>query len=464
MAEKHILIADDEADIRDMLTTIFEEENFQVSQAKNGAEVLAQVGKLKNELDLILMDVRMPDMDGLSVLKQLKDGGNSHIPVIIMTAYGSGSLTIEATRQGAFDYITKPFQDPDEVVHVVNKLFEHRKLTEEVADLKNKLSSDPGEKIIGNSVPMQEIFKAIGKVAGSEATVLINGETGTGKELIANILHATSRYSRGPLVKVNCAALPETLLESELFGHEPGAFTGAVKMRKGRFEMADKGSIFLDEVGEMTLSTQRKLLRVLQERTIDRLGGTIPVKIDVRVISATNRDLEREIEAGKFRADLFYRLNVISIHMPPLRDRKDDIPLLVEHFLDKHRFSPSSPPARISVDAMQSLDAYDWPGNVRELENTIQRAVVDARGGIITSRNLNLAGKRERSNTASTNAFYVDQLVNGRAKLDQAMSSFEHMMILEALRQAADDDEAASELLGITVKDLRGRLNKHKQN
>ena len=464
MAEKHILVADDEADIRDLLTTIFEQENFKVSQAKNGTEVLAQVNKLKSELNLILMDVRMPDMDGLAVMKQLKEGGNGTIPVIIMTAYGSGSLTIEATKQGAFDYITKPFENPDEVVHTVNRLFEHQKLTEEVADLKSKLNNDPGEKIIGNSAPMQQIFKAIGRVAGSEATVLINGETGTGKELIANVLHSTSRYARGPLIKVNCAALPETLLESELFGHEMGAFTGAAKMRKGRFEMADKGSIFLDEVGEMTLSTQRKLLRVLQERTIDRLGGTIPIKIDVRVISATNRNLEQEIAAGKFREDLFYRLNVISIHMPPLRERKDDIPLLVEHFLDKHRFSPSSPPARISVDALQALDAHDWPGNVRELENTIQRAVVDARGGIITSHNLNIATKRDRANMSSTNAFYIDQLVNGRAKLDQAMSNFEHTMIMEALRQAADDDEAAAELLGVTVSDLRGRMRKYKQN
>jgi two-component system response regulator AtoC len=292
--------------------------------------------------------------------------------------------------------------------------------------------------------------------------VLISGETGTGKELIANVVHATSRYSRGPLIKVNCAALPETLLESELFGHEMGAFTGAAKMRKGRFEMADKGTIFLDEVGEMTLSTQRKLLRVLQERLIDRLGGTIPVKIDVRVISATNRDLEQQIEEGKFRADLFFRLNVISIHMPALRDRKDDIPLLVEHFLDKHRYTQSSSPAHISREAMEALFDYDWPGNVRELENTIQRAVVDARGGTISSRNLNLSGKRERVNNGGGNAFYVDQLVNSRVKLEQAMDSFENMLIMEALRQAADDEEAAAEILGVTLKDLQQRIRKRR--
>src|SRR5215210_4083743 len=302
MESNHILIADDEADIRELLVEIFKEENFVTHEAKNGAEVLSQVEKLKDELNLIIMDIRMPDMDGLTVLQKLKASGYSNIPVIIMTAYGTSSIAIKAMQQGAHDYLTKPFDDPDTVVHKVNRLFEHQRLSNEVAELKSKMTADPGEKIIGNSGPMQEIYKLIGKVAGSDATVLISGETGTGKELIANIIHQTSRYSRGPLIKVNCSALPETLLESELFGHEMGAFTGAAKMRKGRFEMADKGTIFLDEVGEMTLSTQRKLLRVLQERTVDRLGGTMPVKIDVRVISATNRDLENEIESGKFRA------------------------------------------------------------------------------------------------------------------------------------------------------------------
>ncbi|MBN9388372.1 MAG: sigma-54-dependent Fis family transcriptional regulator [Chloroflexi bacterium] len=462
MPDQHILIADDETDIREMLASLFEEEGFRVSQAKNGAEVLAEVKKSGNNLDLIMMDVRMPDMDGLTVLKQLKDGGNGNIPVLIMTAYGSSGVTIKAMQQGAEDFLTKPFDDPDAVVHKVNRIFEHQNLTKEVADLKSKLTADPGEKIIGNSGPMQEIYKQIGKVAGSDATVLISGETGTGKELIANVIHTTSRYSRGPLIKVNCAALPETLLESELFGHEMGAFTGAAKMRKGRFEMADKGSIFLDEVGEMTLSTQRKLLRVLQERMIDRLGGTIPIKIDVRVISATNRDLEQEIEAGKFRADLFFRLNVISIHMPALRDRKDDIPLLVEHFLDKHRYTQSSAPAHISREAMETLMDYDWPGNVRELENSIQRAVVDARGGTITSRNFMLSGKRERVNIGGSNAFYVDQIVNSRVKLEQAMSSFEKMLLMEALRQAADDEEAAAEILGITIRDMQQRMRRHR--
>lgn len=458
MSKKHILVADDEADIRQLLIAVFEEE-FEVSQAKNGAEVLAQVKKIGQDLDLILMDVRMPDTDGLTVLKQLQESGSGHIPVMIMTAYGTSTVTIKAMQQGAYDFITKPFADTEEVLHRVKRMFEHQKLADEVHELKTKM---PTEKIIGNSGPMQEIYKLIGKVASSDATVLINGETGTGKELIANIIHSTSRYARGPFIPVNCAALPETLLESELFGHEMGAFTGAQKMRKGRFEQADKGSIFLDEVGEMTLSTQRKLLRVLQERTVDRLGGTLPIKIDVRVISATNRELTREIENGKFREDLFYRLNVISIKMPPLRDRKDDIPLLVEHFLDKHRFSTSSSPARISVDAIQALEGHDWPGNVRELENTIQRSVVEARGGTITGQHLKLADKRERANLSSTNAFYIDQLVNSRTGLEQATAAFEKTMILEALRQSSDDEEAAAEILGLGLYDLRERIRKHK--
>lgn len=461
MASKHILIADDEPDIRELLRTIFEDEGYSVSAAKDGTDTLNQVKKLKDELDLIMLDMRMPDMDGLTVLKQLQDGGFKDIPVIIMTAYGASSVAIKAMQQGAYDYLSKPFEDPETVLHRAQKLFEHQQLASELAQAQ-AAKIDPGEKIIGNSTAMLEVYKQIGKIAGSDATILIQGETGTGKELIANVVHATSRYSRGPLIKVNCAALPETLLESELFGHEAGAFTGAVKMRKGRFEMADKGSIFLDEVGEMTLSTQRKLLRVLQERVVDRLGGTLPVKIDVRVISATNRDLESEIEAGKFRSDLFFRLNVITIKMPPLRDRREDIPLLVEHFLDKHRYTPSSPPAKMSAEALQTLEAYDWPGNVRELENNIQRAIVDARGGTITSQNIALSEKRERANIASNNAFYIDQLVNNRVKLNDVLSNFELLMINEALRQTADDEEAAAELLGLSPVDLRNRLKKLK--
>ncbi len=454
--KKHILIADDEADILNLLDELFVEAGYQVSRAVNGNEVLAQIQKHKNGLDAVLMDIRMPDTDGLAVLKQLQTSSND-IPIIIMTAHGSGSVAIQAMQNGAFDYITKPFDDIEAVLHKIQRLIDYHSLASEVSELKTKINQ--GEKIIGNSPAMLEIYKSIGKVANSDATVLITGETGTGKELAANVIHSTSRYNRGPFVAVNCGALPETLLESELFGYESGAFTGATKLRKGRFEMADKGTIFLDEVGEMTMSTQRKLLRVLQERVVDRLGGTLPVKIDVRVISATNRSLEEEIETGSFRPDLFFRLNVVPIHMPPLRERKEDIPMLVDFFLNKHRYNPGTPPTRISIDAIQMLMEYDFPGNVRELENIIQRAVVDARGKTITGQNLTL-GKEGRVNL-HYNILNIDKLVRDRTSLDQATSNFQRLMLLEALRQSEDDEERAAELLGLTLKDLRELLAKH---
>src|SRR5690606_38922615 len=246
------------------------------------------------------------------------------------------------------------------------------------------------------SAAMRDVYRTIGRVARSDATVLITGETGTGKELVAAVLHRSSSYSGGSLIKVNCAALPETLLESELFGHEKGSFTGAINQRKGRFEMANKGTIFLDEVGEMTLSTQKKLLRVLQEREFERVGGTVSVKIDTRVIAATNKVLQQEVEERRFREDLYYRLNVISVYLPPLRDRLDDIPLLVEHFLDKHRYNAGSGPSRISQDAMRLLMEYDWPGNVRQLENVIERATVLSQGGVIAEEHIDLSGADNR--------------------------------------------------------------------
>jgi two-component system, NtrC family, response regulator AtoC len=299
------------------------------------------------------------------------------------------------------------------------------------------------EKIIGASPLMYDVYRLIGRSAGTEATVLINGETGTGKELVANAVHAYSTYRAGPLIKVNCAALPETLLETELFGHEKGAFTNAVTQRKGRFELAHKGTIFLDEIGEMSLGTQRKLLRVLQEREFERVGGSVPIKVDVRVIVATNRDLRAEVEAGRFREDLYYRLNVIPIELPPLRRRREDIPLLVEHFLDKHRYSATSQPARISEEAMQRLLEYDWPGNVRELENSVQRAVVLSKGGIITSANI-LA-----SNLSDRAMVDVAQLVREGVQLNEILRRVERMALSQALGAADGNQSLAYSTLGI---------------
>ncbi len=454
---QRILVADDDSSIRSMLRELLEEEGYAVSEAENGTGVLTALHSADGDHpDLVLMDVRMPDKSGLDVLREAsaKPGreAGEHLPVVIMTAFGTSNVAIEAIQLGAYDYITKPF-DLDHVMVTVQRFFERKALSQQVQELSTRLDRDPNDVMIGNSAAMQEVYKTIGRVARSDATVLISGETGTGKELVASILHNSSTYSRGPLVKVNCAALPETLLESELFGHEKGSFTGAMNQRKGRFEMANKGTIFLDEVGEMSLSTQKKLLRVLQEREFERVGGTIVVKIDTRVISATNKVLTQEIEEGRFREDLFYRLNVISIHLPALRDRRDDIPLLVEHFLQKHRYTPGSPPARISQQAMSAMMDYHWPGNVRQLENMIERATVLSQSGVITKEHLDFTG--------SDNRRFVDvgARVRSGSRMSELLADVERQALSEALNQTEGDRVAASSLLGMNVSEFQERLS-----
>ncbi len=334
---KRVLIADDDEAIRTLLRDLLHNEGYETVEARSGREVL-QVASAAAP-DLLLLDLRMPDADGMQIMRRLKERDLA-IPVVLMTAYGTSSSAIQAIQLGAFDYITKPFEMED-VLLTVQRFFQHERLASEVRKLRGQLEGrDLTDRIIGNTPAMQAVYKMIGRVAQTDATVLITGETGTGKELVAEVLHLYSTYRDGPLVKVNCAALPETLLESELFGHEKGSFTGAVAQHKGRFELAHKGTIFLDEIGEMTLGTQKKLLRVLQEKEFERVGGTTPIRVDCRVIAATNKNLRHEVEQGTFREDLFYRLNVITIRMPPLRERKDDIPLLVEHFLNKYRYTP----------------------------------------------------------------------------------------------------------------------------
>ena len=445
-----ILIADDAEAIRDVLRDALVDEGYDISEASSGDEVLAAFnGGESPSPDLVLMDVRMPGKDGLEVLRALRATRQDELPIIVMTAFGSASTAIEAMKLGAFDYIAKPF-DMQEVALAVERFFERRDLSDRVVRLIAEGNRD--EVLIGDSPPMQAIYKTIGRVARSNATVLVAGETGTGKELVATVIHRNSTYSSGPLIKVNCAALPETLLESELFGHEKGAFTGAVAQRKGRFELAHKGTIFLDEVGEMTLATQKKLLRVLQEREFERVGGTVSIKVDTRVVAATNKELPREIEAGNFREDLYYRLNVIAIELPPLRERQGDIPLLVEHFLDKHRYGRGSSPARISQEAMARLLAHDWPGNVRELENTIERGVVMSRGGVIASDHITFPNQESRR------SIDVPQAIADGASLDEFLQEMETRYLREALRQAGGNETVAAGLAGIEVKDFRKRL------
>ncbi len=480
--QRSVLVVDDEPEIRSLLSDLLGDEGYAVETAGTGAEAIEAIAK---ELpDLVMMDVKLPDQDGIAVLKQLKRE-HPDLEVIVMTAFGGSSTAIKAMEHGAYDYVTKPFE-VDDLLATLKRVFEHADMSNEVSALRLELgkSAAERERIVGSSKPMLEVFKLIGKVAPSDATVLITGESGTGKELIAEALHRASKRNPHPLVKVSCAALPETLLETELFGHEKGSFTGAMTMRKGRFETANKGTIFLDEIGEMTLGTQTKLLRILQEREFERIGSNTPIKIDIRVIAATNRNLAEEVEKGKFREDLYYRLNVIHCHMPPLRDRKDDIPPLVEHFLVKFRYAPGAIPTSISEDALQRLMDYDWPGNVRELENAIERAVVLSRGNPITIDHLPFGDKREARDRAKlatrrtrleadeasleedeAAADAADAAVangaNGHGSFKDRVAELEKELIREALDRAGGNRTKAADDLGIYRRLLYAKIKEY---
>ncbi len=445
-----IYVVDDDNAIRSLLSTFLQEEGFQVMEGKTGAEVVPAVQK--SSPDIVLMDLRLPDISGMEVLEDLA-AKERDIPVLIMTAYDSSSAAIQATQQGAYDFITKPF-NLDELLHAVRRALEHRDLTRRVREIEQpNASAASRDKFIGRTPVMQDIFKTIGRIAGSDATVMIYGESGTGKEVAASALHYNSPRRAGPFIKVSCASFVETLLESELFGHEKGAFTHAITQRKGRFELANKGTIFLDEIGEISRNTQTKLLRVLQEREFERVGSSITIKTDVRVLCATNRDLQQEVAAGRFREDLYFRLNVISMTMPPLRDRRADIPFLVEHFLDKHRFGQSSSKARVSAGAMEMLIGYHWPGNVRDLENTIERAVVLSRGDIITTQHLSFVP------TVGSSQIDVTQRITVGTSLASMVAELEQMAIEETLRQTQGDRTQAAARLGLDRRDLVAKMH-----
>ena len=372
-----ILIVDDEQIVRESLTNWLKEENYQVEAAENGLLALEKIRQVP--FQVVLLDLKMPGMDGIQVLTELKKEFPD-IEVIIMTAYGSVNTAVEAIKAGAYDYIVKPF-DPEEVALLIKKILEHKNLILENILLRQQLEERyEFEDLIGKGPAMQQIFELIRNVAPTQATVLITGESGTGKELVAKAIHAISPRRFEPFIALSCGALPDTLLESELFGYEKGAFTGAAHTKKGRFEMADGGTLFLDEVGEISLKTQIDLLRVLQEKAFRRLGGTELIKVDVRIISATNRDLAQAITQGIFRPDLFYRLNVVGLHLPPLRERREDIPLLAKHFLRRYAIEINKKIERLAPSALELLMEYNWPGNVRELENAIERAVVISPG------------------------------------------------------------------------------------
>jgi two-component system, NtrC family, response regulator HydG len=375
-----ILIVDDELVVRDSLGKWFTSEGYTVKTTGSAHEALNSFQP--GAWDVALLDIKMPGTDGIELQQRLHEADPDLI-VIIMTGYASVDSAVQALKQGAYDYITKPF-DPDELVHLVGNAIKHRHAQQQVVQLREHLQEvSPHPEIIGNSVAMKRVCEAIEMVAPTDATVLITGESGSGKEVVARAIHAASPRRLMPFMAIHCGALTETLLESELFGHERGAFTGAQARRKGKFEAADGGTVFLDEIGDISLKTQTDLLRVLQEKEIVRVGGTQPTKVDFRCVAATNRDLDAMVKDGTFRFDLFYRLNVFCIHVPALRERREDIPLLAEVLLKKHATSMNRPLPRISPEAVELLLQYDWPGNVRELENAIERALVIGRSGEI---------------------------------------------------------------------------------
>jgi len=380
-----VLVVDDEFSVRDSLTAWFRKDGHEVVAAANGQEAVDvfEAGRF----DVAVVDIKMPGMDGVELLEHLRRH-DTELPVIMITAFASVDTAVRTLKLGAFDYVTKPV-DPDELSHLVRRAVEQRRLKEENIQLRETIDEFvAGDVIVGDSPPMKKVMELAENVAKTDATVLIRGESGTGKELIARAIHANSRRRYAPIVAVNCGGLPETLLESELFGHERGAFTGAQYRRKGRLEMADGGTLFLDEVGSISLKTQVDLLRVLESREFTRIGGTKPIKVDFRVICATNEDLEVAVEEGRFREDFYYRVNVFVIEAPPLRTRRSDIPLLANHFLERFARQMDKRISRISPEAMKALEAYDWPGNVRELSNAIERAMVVGRGPAIKPEDL----------------------------------------------------------------------------
>src|SRR5437762_2242485 len=375
-----LLLIDDEADVQYSFRRIFDSPEIELTAASSGEEGLKLISKVKP--DLIIMDVRMGGMNGLETLRRIRET-NAKLPVIMMTAYGTTQMAIEAMKLGAYDYLLKPFDVPKLKQIIAAALKAARDMKQVVSYQPLLESEDYDLGIVGRSEAMQNVFKLIGQLAGSDATALITGESGTGKELVARAIYHHSRRNGRSFLAINCAAIPENLLESELFGHEKGVFTGANSPRIGKFEQCDEGTIFLDEIGDMSLATQTKILRVLQSGTFERVGGNQPIRVDARVIAATNKPLEQAVATKQFREDLFYRLNVVRIQIPPLRERRGDIRLLVNYFLKKFAESEGQRPKSISPEVLQALEQYHWPGNVRELENVIQRAIVVAKGDAI---------------------------------------------------------------------------------
>ena len=447
-----LLIVDDEASLRDVLTIVFEEEGWHVDAAATLAEGRASIAK--NEPDLVLCDLMVPDGSGIDLIREVK-AQNASIAFIMITAHTSTKSAVDALKAGAFDYIAKPF-DIEELKIIVRKAVERKELEDENIHLRSALEERfTFANIIGKSSKMQEIFSIVQRVAKTNSTVLISGESGTGKELIARAVHYNSGR-RGKFVSINCGALPENLLESELFGHERGAFTGAIREKRGLFQEADRGTIFLDEIGETTTAMQIKLLRVLQDRVVRKVGSNIESTVDVRVIAATNRDLNESIQKGTFREDLFYRINVIPIELPPLRHRKEDIPLLVEHFIAKYCNTLGVPVKHISTDAMRAIEKYHWPGNVRELENVVERMIALETSEVLTTKSLPehvLLGGRIPDATF--------ELPPEGISLQDHLEAIGKIFMLKALDRTGGVQTQAAELLRMSFRSFRYYAKKY---
>jgi two-component system nitrogen regulation response regulator GlnG len=468
MAGARILIADDEGGLRWVLEKGLRQAGYDVTAVKDGDSAVRAYEA--QPFDLVFLDVKMPGMDGLTALGRLRTL-KKDAQVVMMTAHGTMDTAIQAMQKGAYDYLAKPF-DLDEAVLLAERALAAARLTEEVVRLKSGLREvwEFGA-LIGRHPRMQDVYKTIGRIAGSDVTVLLRGESGTGKELVARAIHHYSRRAGRPFVAVSCAAIPGTLLESELFGHERGAFTDAKERRLGKLELAHGGTFYLDEVGDMPIDLQTKLLRALQERTIERVGGNESIRIDVRVLAATNRDLETLMKEGKFREDLYYRLNVVTLHLPPLRDRRRDIPLLVEHFLAKHGEELGE--RGVAPDALDRLVGHEWPGNVRELENVIQRAMVMATSGVILPEHLPI-GPVSAAASVAVDAT-LEELIEKKlldcvrglrshtsANLyDLMIGLIEKPLLRAVLRETSGNQVRAAQILGINRNTLRKKLTEH---
>lgn len=448
-----ILVVEDEPFQREMLRDFLTKEGHRVTDVENGEKALRLLGA--KSFDLVLLDFRMPGMSGLEVLKEAKNL-NPDIDAVIITAFGTIDTAVAAMKAGAKDYITKPI-DFDELSLLMERIADHRRLIKENQILRQELKArgTTSDNILYKSRKMAELISLAGRIAPSHATTLIQGETGTGKELLARLIHQLSTRAEHPFVALNCAAIPETLLESELFGHEKGAFTGAVQRRAGRFEQADGGTLFLDEIGELGPPVQVKLLRFLQEREFQRIGSDRTIKADVRIISATHQDLEARVKDGSFREDLFYRINVVTMQIPPLRERREDIPVLIDHFAKRFALQNSKKFEGISREAHDLLIRYDYPGNVRELENIMERAIVITRGTVLSVEDLPF---QECPGPSTDHG--VDRAPAG--SLQSAVELLELRMIEDAMKKTASNQSQAARLLGLSERMLRYKLKKYK--